>query len=411
MSRNGSGTYSAPVNSWNPQTAGVSATAADFGALLTDLAAALTQSVSADGQTAVTGNIAMGGNKLTGLGAGTASGNSVRFEQLFSQGIEADIASATTTDIGGQNTNFLRVTGTTAITSFGTNYNGPRFLRFADALTLTHGSALILPGAANITTAAGDRAIAVPVATSGTADGWQVFYQRASLAVTSALLTQSTARMLGRTTASTGAIEELTAAQVSAFAAAASDTAQGVVELATSAEMQTGTDTGRVPSVSSLRGGLLVNATMQTASGSSVPFSSIPSWVKRITVMFSGVSLSGTDNYLIQLGDSGGLETSGYVSNSGVIQNGGSSTTASSTSGFLILSGNASGTSYGAMTLTLMDAATNLWAATHCIGRGDGALPIYGAGTKALSATLDRLSVIPSGVNTFDAGSINILYE
>ena len=219
MPRNGSGSFVPLVNSWNPQTAGVSATAADFGALLTDLAAALTQSVSADGQTAITGNIAMGGFKLTGLAAGSATGNSVRWEQLFSQGVEADIASATTTDIGGQNTNFLRVTGTTAITSFGTNYNGPRFLRFAAALTLTHGSALILPGAANITTAAGDRAIAVPVATSGTADGWQVFYQRASLAVTSALLTQSTARMLGRTTGGTGAIEELTAANVAALLA------------------------------------------------------------------------------------------------------------------------------------------------------------------------------------------------
>lgn len=179
--RNGSGTYSAPINSWNPQTAGVSATAADFGALLTDLATALTQSVSADGQTAVTGNIAMGGNKFTGLGAGTATGNSVRWEQLFSQGTEADIASATTTDIGGQNTNFLRVTGTTGITSFGTNYNGPRFLRFADALTLTHNSTtLVLPGGANITTAAGDIAIAWPKASGGTANGWQVVYQRVS---------------------------------------------------------------------------------------------------------------------------------------------------------------------------------------------------------------------------------------
>jgi hypothetical protein len=217
----------------------------------------------------MTGNLAMGNNRLTGLGAGTATGQSVRWEQLFSQGVEADIASATTTDIGAQNTNFLRVTGTTTITGFGTNYNGPRFLRFAGAVLLTHGSALILPTAANITTAAGDLAIAIPKATSGTADGWIVFYQRASGfplsttglvptgAVTTSGLTQATARMLGRTTAGTGAIEELTGANVSAFASAATDTAQGVAELATTAETKTGSDTGRTVTPAALKGAIL----------------------------------------------------------------------------------------------------------------------------------------------------------
>jgi hypothetical protein len=123
----------------------------------------------------------MGGNALTNLAAGTGTGQSLRFEQLFSQGVETDLASAATTDIGLQNTNFLRVTGTTTITSFGTNYNGPRFLRFAGALTLTNSATLILPGAADITTVAGDTLIAIPKATAGTADGWQVVaYQKTS---------------------------------------------------------------------------------------------------------------------------------------------------------------------------------------------------------------------------------------
>lgn len=178
--RNGSGTYTLPVNSWNPATNAVSATASDWQSLIDDVETALTASLAADGQTPMTGNLAMGNNKLTGLAAGTAAGNSLRWEQLFSQGTEVDIASATTTDIGGQNSNFLQITGTTTITGFGTNYNGPRFLRFAGVLTLTHGSALVLPGAASITTAAGDMAIAIPKATTGTPDGWVVLYQRAS---------------------------------------------------------------------------------------------------------------------------------------------------------------------------------------------------------------------------------------
>jgi hypothetical protein len=178
MARNGSGTYNLLTNSWNPATNGVSATAVDWQNLANDIAAALTQSLSSDGQTPATGNLPMTGNKLTGLGAGSATGDSVRWEQLFSQGTPQNLVSATTTDIGAQNSVFLNITGTTTITSFGTNYNGPRYVRFDGALTLTHNATtLILPGAANITTAAGDSAIVVP--SGSPANGWRVAgYQR-----------------------------------------------------------------------------------------------------------------------------------------------------------------------------------------------------------------------------------------
>jgi len=168
MPRNGSGGFSLVSNSFNPAVNGVSATAADWQSLINDVAAAVQQSISADGQTPITGNLQMGGNKLTGLGAGAGTGQSLRFEQLFSQGTIADIASAATLDIGAQLTSFLRVTGATGVTSFGTNYNGPRFLIFAGAVLLTHSATLVLPGAANITTAANDALIAIPI--SG---GWQ----------------------------------------------------------------------------------------------------------------------------------------------------------------------------------------------------------------------------------------------
>lgn len=174
MSRNGSGGYNLPTNSWNPAVNGVSATPADWQNLINDVATAIQQSVSADGQTPITGNINMNNNKFTGLAAGSAIGQSVRWEQLFSQGVEQDIASAATTDIGLQNTNFLRVTGATTITSFGTNYNGPRFIRFSGVLTLTHSANLLLPYSSNITTAVGDCLIAIPKSTAGTPDGWQV---------------------------------------------------------------------------------------------------------------------------------------------------------------------------------------------------------------------------------------------
>lgn len=179
MPRSGSGQYTPTSGSWTNPVNGQLATSGDWTALLNDISAALTQSLSADGQTPVTGNLNLGNNKITSLSAGTGSGNALEFSQLFNQGTEQDLASAATTDIGAQLTNFLRITGTTTITSFGTNYKGPRFLRFEGAVTLTNGSALTLPGGANITTAAGDCLIAIPRATLGTADGWVVVaYQK-----------------------------------------------------------------------------------------------------------------------------------------------------------------------------------------------------------------------------------------
>jgi hypothetical protein len=181
MARNGTGQYVAPNSSWNPAIGGVLATAGDWQSLLNDLSAALTQSVSRDGQSPMQGNLNLSNNKITGLAAGTATTDAATWAQLFGASTQADIASAATTDIGVQNTSFLRVTGTTTITSFGTSYRGPRFLTFEGAVTLTHSSTLVLPGGANITTAAGDSLIVIPGATLGTADKWIVVaYQAAT---------------------------------------------------------------------------------------------------------------------------------------------------------------------------------------------------------------------------------------
>ncbi|TXH53544.1 MAG: hypothetical protein E6Q97_13095 [Desulfurellales bacterium] len=181
MPFDGSGNYVVPAG-----TQGVPGTVIDstkYNTLLSDLQTALTLCVTRNGQSAATANLPMGGFKLTGLAAGLAAGDSLRWEQLFAQGAETAIASAATLDIGAVNSSFLRVTGSTGpITSLGTNYNGPRFLRFIDTPTLTHNaSTLILPTGANIIAAAGDTCIAIPKATSTNPDGWVVAaYQRAT---------------------------------------------------------------------------------------------------------------------------------------------------------------------------------------------------------------------------------------
>lgn len=174
MPRNSSGVYSPPVSSFNPATNGNLATAGDFNALLADLSTALTDSLSRGGNGSLTANLNAGSNKITSLAIGTGTGDAVAWQQLFQGGTMADIASAATVDIGVQNTSFLRMTGTTTVTSFGTNFRGPRFITFEGAVTLTHSSTLVLPGGANITTAAGDSLIVIPGATAGTADKWIV---------------------------------------------------------------------------------------------------------------------------------------------------------------------------------------------------------------------------------------------
>jgi hypothetical protein len=144
-----------------------------------------------------------------------------------------------------------------------------------------------------------------------------------------------------------------------------------------------------------------------STSGTSIDFTGIPSWVKRITVLLNGVSTNATANLLIQLGDSGGVENTGYTSSWSAGAGGAMNT---STVGFLVYeSVGAASTTLGQATICLITG--NTW----CVS-GTSYNTTYDAGfmsgAKTLSATLDRIRVTTAGgTATFDAGTINILYE
>ena len=141
-----------------------------------------------------------------------------------------------------------------------------------------------------------------------------------------------------------------------------------------------------------------------TTSGTSVDFTSIPSTVKRITVMFDAVSNSGGAEYLIQIGDSGGIENTGYVSESS--DRGGDAT---STEGF-ILTRTSTSTSACYGIATICNFSSNSWISSANISITD--IVSSSAGSKSLSATLDRIRITTvGGTDTFDAGSVNIMYE
>jgi hypothetical protein len=144
-----------------------------------------------------------------------------------------------------------------------------------------------------------------------------------------------------------------------------------------------------------------------STSGTSIDFTGIPSWVKRVTVMFNQVSTNGATQFLGQIG-AGSIVTTGYISTNSYT--GASTGGTTSTAGFILTT--AAGAAYtlsGHFVLTLV--GSNIWAASCVIGRQDGYTNM-GSGTVTLSGALDRVRITTvNGTDTFDAGSINILVE
>jgi hypothetical protein len=150
--------------------------------------------------------------------------------------------------------------------------------------------------------------------------------------------------------------------------------------------------------------GTIVQGTaVASTSGTSVDFTGIPSWAKRITVMFNNVSLSAIGVVQIQLGDSGGIENTGYLSaenTAGSTSTTGFSTVALTTNGDIF---------YGQTFINLLSG--NNWVSSGTVW-GTGYSLGNSVGNKTLSATLDRIRITTvTGTPTFDAGTINIQYE
>jgi len=253
-----------------------------------------------------------------------------------------NIASAATTNLGAADSDFVTITGTTGITSFGTPASLSRkhiWAVFSGVVTLTHNAtSLILPGAANYTTAAGDVLECVHISGAN----WRV------VAITKA-------------------------------------NGQAVV----------------APS-----SGLTLGTPVATTSGTAIDFTGIPAGVKQIVFSFEGVTNTASDNYWIQIGDSGGIETTGYnsyftgVSTISIV---------SITSAFGIRR-NGSDVD-GSCYFSLIDASTNTWAFSALLQNPGVSNMLISSGEKSLSATLDRVRLTTSGgTGTFNGGKVNILY-
>ena len=177
-----------------------------------------------------------------------------------------------------------------------------------------------------------------------------------------------------------------------------------------SAPLVAGSNTVTLPAATGTISLLTQGTAVASTSGTSIDFTGIPSWAKRITVMFDGVSTNGTSSFLIQLGDSGGIETTGYLG-SGLYVSTGAGTTSNS-NGFFIPTLAQVTTIYGSMIISLLNPSNNTWVQQGNFSSPSANLSFYSSGAKPLSATLDRVRITTvNGTDTFDAGSINVMWE
>ena len=152
-------------------------------------------------------------------------------------------------------------------------------------------------------------------------------------------------------------------------------------------------------------------AVQTTTSGTEKDFT-VPSWAKHIRVMLQGVSLSGTALLRFRLGTSGGIVNSGYLGAGSVIA--AVVATLNQTAGWDIYNSAPAGADIytGSLEITQLDATNNIWVASGVFAQTSSARTYTVSGQVTLASALTTLRVTTSnGTDTFDAGSVNILYD
>lgn len=158
----------------------------------------------------------------------------------------------------------------------------------------------------------------------------------------------------------------------------------------------------------------IVSGTVRTATTAfPLDFTSIPSWAKRITVMFAGASPSVSSWFIIQLGTSGGIVTTGYLGSAFITTTSGITAMQNSTA-INIYNNSASLNDilHGSVVLNLLNPATNTWTAMGLVSKSNALVMSYVTGSISLASALTQVRVTSDGgTGSLDAGSINIMYE
>lgn len=453
MALNGSGVFVRLYTWVTDRNNSVKITASRMDAEMDGMATALSTALYKDGQQTPTANLPMGGYKLTNLGDATVGSDALNrtsadarylaiataaadLKALLDEAVHtiSTVASAATTDIGAAATDRVSITGAVTITSLGTDIDAIRFVSFTGAPLLTHNAtSLILPTGFNIQVVAGDCAIFASDASGNwrcldyqRADGSPLVVTTASInanAVTTAkiadnnvtlakLATQAASTILANLT---GGAAVPTAASLSQVLDLIGSAAQGAIiykdgtgwtflPAGTARQPLKTQGAGANPAYADA----ITLATSVAASGASVDFTGIPAGVNRITIMIETLSSNGVSPYMVQIGDSGGIETSGYV---GGVTNHNGSVSALFGAGFQICTAVVAANAHSAV-IQLNRMTGTTWAEVGNLQCQNTLTTGFSTGAKTLSAALDRVRITTvGGADTFDVGNINISYE
>lgn len=167
--------------------------------------------------------------------------------------------------------------------------------------------------------------------------------------------------------------------------------------------------TGTV-SVNGVSSNIVLGTSQASTSGTAIDFTGVPSWAKRITVMFAGVSISGSSNIIIRLG-SGSVLATGYLGANIATASGLTTSGVALSTGFELQAQiGAADIYHGSITFNLL--GSNTWVGSGVFGLSNSLRTLQIGGFVPLSGALDRIRITTiNGTDTFDAGSINIMWE
>jgi len=319
MPRNGSGVYSPPAANY-PAVSGTTITAANRNGVDADIATALTNSLAVNGESVVTANIPMSGNKLTGLGAATARTDAASLANI------QDGTGVYSGTVGGT-ADVITITPSPAITSY---TGGQSFSFIASGANTTNVTINVNGLGAKAITKNGTTALAAGDIPSGFLvtvryDGTRFQLVGAKDAfnggtVTNDIIVPDEAYGVGWNASLEVPTKNAVYDKVETLAPLASPTFTGTPTLPTGTIATTqsvGDSSTKVATTAFFQANnIVLGATTATTSGTSVDFTGLSASAKRHTFLLAGVSLSGTDRILVQLMDSGGAEATGYLGNS-----------------------------------------------------------------------------------------------
>ena len=382
--------------------AGVDILSSDHDTHDSDVAAGINASLKHDGGNTATANLPMGGFKHTGVGDATGR------TQYLTGGQASDDEATYYATVGG-------TADAITLTSNGfldTQYNAGQRVRFiaggdnTTAVTLAIGAvaadAVVLNDGANTALSGGEIQSGAMIDVQFDGTNWllmSVNSIKASQIATSAVTTTK----IADNAVTLDKLDHGTQGDILYYGASG---APSRLAAGTSGQALVTAGAGANPAWGSIN--TLTLGTPVSASSTSVDFTGIPSWAERVTIVIASLSSNGTSNFQVQIG-SGSFTTSGYTSQA----SSGATGSGQITSGFIgTVSTGAANSFSGSFILTHI--GSNQWVSSSILAfvNVGAAVQVGGGNSGTLGGALDRVRITTiGGTDTFDAGTINIMYD